>query len=74
MAIWSSPVLIVLQAMTPQVAMSVVPGSTPSVLRAKCGDMSSPWLLNQREGVRIVMPQTMKPSPGVEHVPSGGTT
>src|SRR5579884_639614 len=36
----------------------------PSVLRAKCGDSSSPWLFSQRDGVRMVTPQTMNPSPG----------
>src|ERR1700690_4398002 len=63
MAIWSSPVLIVLQAMTPQKESSFAPGSIPSEFRENCGFIKSPWLLNQLDGVRIVTPQMMKPSP-----------
>ncbi len=65
MAMWSSPVLIVLWTSTPHVASAVSPGSMPSVLRAKCGDISSPWLFSQREGVKTVTPHTMKPCPCV---------
>src|SRR3954470_3744160 len=65
MAMWSSPVLMVLWARTPQVAKLVSPGSMPSVLRDRCGDISSPWLFSQRDGVKMVTPQTMKPAPGV---------
>src|ERR1041385_3408691 len=58
--------------MTPHVAELFAPGSMPSVLREKYGDITSPWLFVHREGVRIVTPHTMKPSPGVEQVPSAG--
>src|SRR5450432_1340102 len=62
-AMWSDLVLMVLCAMTPQVATLVSPGSTPSVFREKCGDINNPWLLSQRDGVRMVIPQTVKPTP-----------
>src|SRR3954469_21891402 len=63
----------VLQAITPQVAMDVVPGSIPSVLRAKLGVSTSPRLFVHLEGVSTVTPQTMNPLPGEEHTPSAGT-
>jgi len=40
-----------------------VPGSTPSVFRAKLGVSWKPALLNHFEGVSSVIPQTMKPAP-----------
>jgi hypothetical protein len=58
--------------MTPQVAELLAPGSMPSVFREKYGDIKSPWLFIHREGVRMVTPHTMNPSPGNEHVPSAG--
>src|SRR4051812_44025662 len=72
MAMLSSPVLMVLQAITPQNAMLFDPGSMPSVLRAKLGVSTSPRLLVQRDGVSSVTPQTMNPSPGALQVPSAG--
>ena len=72
MAIWSSPVLIVLQTMAPHVAELFAPGSMPSVFREKYGDITSPWLFIHRDGVRIVTPHTMKPSRRFEHVPPRG--
>src|SRR5579884_318938 len=71
-AMSSSPVLIVLQAMTPQVASFPSPGSMPSVFRARYGDITRPWLLAQTDGVSSVTPHTTKPSPGALHVPPGG--
>src|SRR5215469_11312613 len=64
-AMSSSPVLMKLQASTPQVASLPSPGSMPSVLRAKKGDITRPWLLAQIDGVMIFTPQTMNPSPGL---------
>ena len=72
MAIWSSPVLMVLHAITPQYAILPSPGSIPSLLRAKLGVSTSPLLLVHRDGVRMVMPQTMNPWPGLEQTPSAG--
>src|SRR3954452_24163451 len=53
--------------------MDVVPGSMPSVLRAKLGVSNSPRLFVHFEGVSTVTPHTMKPLPGEEHTPSAGT-
>src|SRR5436190_3794096 len=58
--------------MTPHVAELFAPGSTPSVFREKYGDICSPWLFVQFDGVKIVIPQTMKPSPWFTQVPFGG--
>src|SRR5579871_389477 len=65
----------VLLTIAPQVAKLVSPGSIPSVLREKWGDISRPSWLSQREGVRMVTPHTMKPAPGEGHpaaIPPGG--
>src|SRR4029079_15354058 len=63
-AIWSSQVLIVEQAMTPQYAMLLAPGSIPSVVRAQLGVSCSPRLLHHFDGGSTGTPQTMNPFPG----------